>query len=363
MIDAQVRAVVFNGTDGDLQPVSVDVTSPGPTEVTVRITASGVCHSDRHVISGHLPVEVPCVLGHEGAGVVEAVGPAVSDLAPGDIVVLIAAPVCGRCWFCVRGEGHNCAQGDHYRAQQHFVVDGKPVGGFAGLGTFAEHITLDQAAVVRVDTDLPAEHLALIGCGVITGVGVVLTSPVRPGSSVVVLGCGGVGLSVVQGARIAGAEQIVAVDPLALKRETALAVGATLAVDPTTDDVGEVVRRHTGGRGADVAFEAIGSVAAVVQGVHATRMGGTTFMIGIPEPAEFAGLSALDVLVGRKTLVGSCYGGGDPRRMIPTIVGLAESGRLDLDRMVTRRIGLDDVQEAMDAMDRGEVVRSVITFG
>jgi S-(hydroxymethyl)glutathione dehydrogenase/alcohol dehydrogenase len=361
-LDVTTRAVVFDGVDGDLRPASVGVTAPGPTEVTVRVTASGVCHTDRHVIAGGLPVEVPCVLGHEGAGVVEAVGPAVGDLSPGDTVVLIAAPVCGRCWFCVRGEGHNCAQGDHFRAQRHFVVDGKPVSGFAGLGTFAERVTLDQASVVRVDTDLPAEHLALIGCGVITGVGAVLTSPVRAGSSVVVLGCGGVGLSVVQGARIAGAEQIVAVDPLPSKRDAALALGATVAVDPTADDVADVVRQHTGGRGADVAFEAIGSVATVVQGVHATRMGGTTYMIGVPEPTEFAGLSALDVLLGRKTLVGSIYGGGDPRRMIPTIVGLAESGRLDLDRMVTRRIGLDDVKEAMDAMDRGEVVRSVITF-
>lgn len=363
MTTVEAKAVVFAGVGSSLSPTDVLVVEPGPTEVLVRIGASGVCHTDRHVIGGGFSVELPIILGHEGAGTVEAMGASVSDLQIGDTVVLLAAPACGQCWFCLQGEGHNCQGADRVRggARAHDRA-GRAVAGFAGLGTFADHVVVDQAAVVRVDSALPIEQLALIGCGVVTGVGAVLTSPVRAGSAVAVLGCGGVGLSVVQGARAVGASVIVAVDPVAAKRDAALALGATVAIDPSVEDVPEAVRAHTAGRGADVAFEAIGSVATVVDAVRCSRQGGTTIMIGIPESAELAGLAATEILFGRKTISGSIYGGGDPRRLIPVIVGLAEAGRIDVASMVTRRIGLDDVQGAMDAMDRGEVIRSVITF-
>jgi S-(hydroxymethyl)glutathione dehydrogenase / alcohol dehydrogenase len=363
MTTLTARAVVFDGPGAALAPAGVVIDEPGPTEVRVRIGASGVCHTDRHVIGGGIPVTPPVILGHEGAGTVEAIGSAVTDLRVGHTVVLIAAPACGRCWYCLRGEGHGCANAERVRGIAHaHDSSGRALIGFAGLGTFADHAVVDQTAVVRVDTDLPIEQLALIGCGVVTGVGAVLTSPVRAGSAVAVLGCGGVGLSVVQGARAVGAAVIVAVDPVASKREAALKFGATATIDPTVEDVPETVRQYTGGRGADVSFEAIGSVATVVQAVRASRPGGTTLMIGIPEPADLAGLSALELLTSRRTISGSIFGGGDPRLNIPTIVGLVEAGRIDVASMVTRRIGLDDVQGAMDAMDRGEVIRSVITF-
>ncbi len=359
----RTRAAVFVALDEPLEIDDFELTAPGPGEVVVRYAASGVCHTDRHVISGGLPIPPPLVLGHEGAGVVEEVGPDVSGLVPGDTVIALSAPACGACWFCIRGEGHTCAVADKIRSVPHLTnLRGESIASFAAIGTFSERATLHRSSVVKIESTLPMEQLALVGCGVLTGVGAVLTSPVRPGGSVMVMGCGGVGLSVVQGAKAVGASTILAVDPLPMKREAALALGATDAVDPGASDLAEVSRSLTGGRGVDVAFDAYGAVANAVHGLRATRKGGTTVMIGVPEREATLDISAEELLYGRKVLVGSLIGGSDPRRLLPDVVALAEAGRIDLAPMVSRRIQLDEVNEAFAAMDRGEVLRSVIVY-
>ncbi|MCF1592337.1 zinc-binding dehydrogenase [Streptomyces muensis] len=357
------KAVVYQGGSASLEPVKLTLDALAATQIRVRITASGVCHTDRHVLSGAIPVEPPLILGHEAVGVVEEVGSEVHVLKRGDTVVLLTNPGCGHCWYCVRGEGQNCLDAESIRgAARSRTVDGLRVPGFVGLGTFAEQIVVDQAAAVRIESSLPSEQLALVGCGVLTGAGAVLTSPVRAGSSVAVVGCGGVGLAAIQAAKAVGATTVIAVDPLESKRAAALALGATHAIDPTAENHAESVRAHTGGRGVDVAFEAVGSSATIAQTFRATRVGGTTIVLGLPTPGDPVGLDATEFVFGSKALVGSVAGGGDPRRLIPVIVGWAEDGRIDLAGMVTRRIGLEDVQEAMDAMDRGEGIRSVIVF-
>jgi S-(hydroxymethyl)glutathione dehydrogenase / alcohol dehydrogenase len=358
----KTRGAVFEGAGKPLTILDLELPEPGPNDVVVRMTACGVCHTDRHVAGGGFPQPPPIVLGHEGAGIVEAIGANVSSVVPGDIVIPVPSPACGSCWFCLRGEAHNCAEAARLRATSRFVsADGSTIPGFAGLGTFADAVLVDGAGVVRLDTDLPAEQLALIGCGVVTGVGSVLTSPVVPGSSVLVIGCGGVGLSVVQGARLVGAERIIAVDPVASKRSAAKAAGATHVIE-AGDGVPDAVRELTGGRGADVAFDAVGSAALVAQAIRATRMGGTTVLIGVPDATEVVDVPAIELLMGRKHVQGSIYGGGDPRRTIPTIVSLVEAGRLDVASMVSARVGLGDIDAAFAAMDRGDVLRSVVVF-
>ena len=359
----QTLAAVMEAVNEPLVVRPVELVDPGATDVVVRLAASGVCHTDMHVLSGGLPYPTPVVLGHEGAGVVEEVGAAVRHVQVGDTVVLIATPTCGRCWYCSRGETVNCLEAGRIRGARHFRdAERPPFGGFAGLGTFSGYVTVDEALVMPVETDLPPEQLALVGCAVVTGGGAVLTSSVRPGSSVVVFGCGGVGLSAIQGARIAGASEIIAVDPVAMKRDAAMALGATTAVDPGAESPGDVARARTAGRGADVAFEAVGSSRLTVDALRATRPGGVTHVIGVADPAERLDLSAAELVSQRKQLAGSVYGGGNPHRLIPELVRMAERGRLDLASMVTRTIELGAVNDAFGAMERGEVVRSVIVY-
>jgi S-(hydroxymethyl)glutathione dehydrogenase/alcohol dehydrogenase len=356
-------AAVMEAVNEPLVVRQLEVANPGATDVVVRLTASGVCHTDKHVLSGGMPYPAPLVLGHEGTGVVEEVGSSVQQTEVGDTVVLISAPTCGRCWYCSRGETASCLEASRVRGIPRFSDgDRQPFTGFAGLGTFSNLVTLDEALVVPVRTELPPEQLALVGCGVVTGAGAVLTSSVTAGSSVVVFGCGGVGLSAVQGARIVGASEIIAVDPVAMKRDTALALGATTVVDPNVESPGDVARARTDGRGADVAFEAVGSSRLVGEAVRATRPGGITHIIGVPEPSVPLEITAAELLFSRKHLAGSLYGGGNPHRLIPEMVRLAESRRLDLASMVTRTIELSEVNDALDAMERGEVVRSVIVY-
>ena len=359
----KTRAAVLEAKAEPLAVRDLQLVEPGAHDVVVHLGASGICHTDKHVINGAIPASMPMVLGHEGAGVVEHVGSAVRHVKAGDTVVLISAPPCGQCWFCVRGETSNCENASLIRAVPRFGDgNGAPFTGFGGLGTFAEFLTVDAASVVPVETTLPHEQLALLGCGVVTGAGAVLTSCVRAGSSVLVIGCGGVGLAAVQAARITGASEIIAVDPLPMKREAARAAGATAVVDPAIDDVGEIARACTGGRGVDAAFEAVGSSRLAVDAMRATRMGGVTYIIGVADAADLLNISAAEILIGRKTLAASIFGGGDPRRMIPQLVRFAESGKLDLASMVTRTIALDEVNGALDSMDRGDAIRSVIRF-
>ncbi len=355
-----MRAAVFLEQDQPLSVEDVDPIDAGPNDVIVRITASGVCHSDLSVINGTLPAG-PEILGHEGTGVVEAVGADVTRLKVGDRVIGSFIPVCGICWYCLHDQSNLCAETYPVmfvpRARR---ADGTELQGFTGLGTFAEMMTVSQHSLVKVESDLPDEQLALIGCGVTTGVGAALnTARVEPGSIVAVIGCGGVGQAVIQGARIAGAARIIAIDPVAMKRDSALKLGATDVVDPTDADPVAAVRELSGGRGADYAFEVIGTAGTIRQAVDTARPGGTAVMVGVPKLDSDVPIPAMSVLE-EKTIRGCVYGSAQVRRDFPRLISLVEQGKLDVGSMVSRTMHLDEVNEAMRAMQDGEVIRSVL---
>jgi S-(hydroxymethyl)glutathione dehydrogenase/alcohol dehydrogenase len=345
------------------QPLSVeDVTpfDPGANDVIVRITASGVCHSDLSVIDGVMRSR-PAILGHEGTGIVEKVGADVTRVQLGDRVIGSFIPACGVCWYCLQNQSNLCAETVPVMvATRGRRADGTDLSAFTGLGTFAELMTVSQHSVVKVESDLPNEQLALIGCGVTTGVGAALnTARVEPGSIVAVIGCGGVGQAVIQGARIAGAARIIAIDPVALKRDTALEFGATDVVDPNDADPIEAVRALSGGRGADYAFEVIGTTATIRQAIDTARPGGTAIMVGIPNLASEIALPAMSILQEKKVL-GCVYGSAQVRRDFPRLISLIEQGKLDVGAMVSRTMHLHEVNEAIRAMGAGEVIRSVL---
>jgi S-(hydroxymethyl)glutathione dehydrogenase/alcohol dehydrogenase len=346
-------------------PLSIEEVSPvdiGPRDVVVRIGASGLCHSDLLFLDGQGPTPPPLVLGHEGAGIVEETGFEVRTVRPGDRVICSWIPSCGQCWYCVRGQSRLCGElaslaGEH-KLRRH---GGGTAARMLGVGSFAEAAVLDERSLVRVETDLPDEQLALIGCGVTTGVGAAVnTAQVSPGSAVAVVGCGGVGQSVIQGARIAGAGRIVAIDPVELKRTTALALGATDAIDPASTDAVEEVRALTGGRGADYTFEVTGLEQVLDMTFSATRPGGAVVLVGVQPALARIPWAPLVQLLQEKRLLTAWYGSAEVRRDFPRLVTLAESGRLDLASMVSRRIALDQVNEGLEAIERGEVIRSVI---
>jgi S-(hydroxymethyl)glutathione dehydrogenase/alcohol dehydrogenase len=356
-----MRAALFVEAGTPLSIENVTPVDPGPRDVVVRITASGVCHSDLSLTNGTFGAVGVQILGHEGTGVVEAVGQAVSRVAVGDRVIGSIFPACGDCFYCLHDESHLCASWLEASAVARAVrEDGSAVPAYMGLGTFAEAMTVSESSVVRVETDLPDPELALIGCGVTTGVCAALnTAAVRPGSIVVVVGCGGVGQSVVQGARIAGAAQIIAVDPVPLKRDSALALGATDTIDPTAEDPVKAVKAMTGRRGADYAFEVIGRAETIRQVVAMVRPGGTAVVVGMPAFDSDVPIPPNAFLRGKRIL-GCTYGSAQVRRDIPRMLDLVERSRLDLGSMVSRTIGLQDVDAAFEAMRRGEVIRSVI---
>src|SRR5947209_5633836 len=357
-----MRAAVFVGLNEALVSEEVTAPEPGPRDVVVNISASGVCHSDLSVINGTLPFPPPCILGHEGTGIVEHVGEHVTGLERGDRVVAAFVPACGSCWFCLHDRTNLCE--DSFAASmapRGARQDGTPLTAMTGLGTFAETMTVNEAALVKVETDLPDEQLALIGCGVTTGVGAALnTARIEPGSSVAVIGCGGVGQAVIQGARIAGAARILAVDPVELKRKTAEQLGATDLIDPAHGDPVEQVKSLTGGRGADYAFEVIGLPETIVQAYMTARRGGTAIVVGMPRWDAQVTLPGFSLFYDEKKLLGCIYGSAQVKRDFPRFIALTETGRLDLGSMVSRRIALDEVNDAFRAMQAGEVIRSVI---
>jgi S-(hydroxymethyl)glutathione dehydrogenase/alcohol dehydrogenase len=358
-----MRAALMDSVGQSLRVRELEATPPGPHEVVVRLAASGVCHTDLSVLRGALPSGLPAVLGHEGSGVVERVGRAVERVHPGDRVITCAAPACGRCYYCVRGEAQNCPQISELVRVPHFVEpDGTPVLGYAGLGTFAEVMTVHEASVVPVHTDLPPEQLALIGCGVGTGVGAVFnTARVEPGMAVAVIGCGGVGQSAVQAALLAGAACVIAVDPVDRKRESAKMLGASVAFEPG-EGLGAVIGELTDGRGVDVAIEAVGSGRTISMAWDVTRRGGTVVIVGAARPDDTVTFGAADLALSRKTIKGSIFAGGDPHKLMSTVVALAESGRFDLASMISRTIRLEDLGSAFADMENGLVTRSVIIY-
>jgi S-(hydroxymethyl)glutathione dehydrogenase/alcohol dehydrogenase len=302
------------------------------------------------------------VLGHEGAGTVTAIGRDVTRVKVGERVIASFTPTCGDCWYCRHDASQHCTRAFRFATTVRcHRADGTPVLSASGLGTFAEAILTHEASVVPVRTDLPVDELALVGCAVTTGVGAALnTARVQPGDVVAVIGCGGVGQFVIQGARIAGASTIVAVDPSAEKRTFAQAVGATHAVDPTDGGMVELMLELTGGRGVDVAFEVVGRPELVRQAFDATRPGGTTVIVGMPAMDAEVSLPLFSWFHDEKRVVGCNYGSAQVRREFPRLVSFMESGALDVASAITRVRPLDEVNAALDDLRAGAVVRTVL---
>lgn len=366
------RAAVLTGLD---QPLvirdDVVVEAPRAGEIRVRVAACGVCHSDLSMQDGTLPVPLPVVLGHEASAVVEEVGEGVAGLQPGDHVVVSWVPQCGDCFFCRRGQPQLCQTADAVLlagglldGTPRLSLDGAPLFQMTGAGTFSEETVIPATAAVKIPHDVPLDIAALLGCAVLTGVGAALnTATIRPGDTVAVIGCGGVGLNIVQGARIAGAEVIVAVDVHPAKLAVAKTFGATHTVDATTSDPANAVRDLTGQRGADVAFEALGQGRTIEQTVDMTRRGGQAVLVGIPRLDVTLTLPAmLGIVLQERTIRGCWYGSSDIRRDVPRLIDLYRNGQLLLEELVSRRIDLTEVNAALDAMRAGEGARSVIVY-
>jgi S-(hydroxymethyl)glutathione dehydrogenase/alcohol dehydrogenase len=334
----------------------------GPRDVLVRLTASGICHTDLNVIEGRAPIRPPIVPGHEGCGVVEEVGPEVRRVRVGDRVLASVAPACGACWWCVNGMSNHCELNAQKSATPRFTLpDGRGVNAVCGCGTFADSMVVHEASIVPVQTSLADEELALLGCGVTTGLGAALnTAGVTPGSSVAVIGCGGVGQSVVQGARIAGASTIIAVDPIAARRDASAHVGATHTVDPADGDAVVQVRELTAGRGADYTFEVVGRPELVTQAVDMARAEGAVTLVGMPAADDVLTFPALATVFSGKRIAGSVVGGAQILRDFERFIRLAETGQLDLGSMVSHRIKLEQINEGIDLATRGDGVRTVI---
>ena len=333
-------------------------------EVRVRIAASGVCHTDLSVRDGSMPALLPTTLGHEGAGVVVEVGSDVTRTKPGDHVVLSWVAPCRSCFHCLRGAAHLCVHGlDHGFGDPYAEGPTGPVWPAMGCGTLAEETLLPEAAVIPISSELPLEQAALLGCGVLTGVGAVIrTAQVRPGETVLIVGCGGVGLAAVQGARLSGASRIIAADPSPSARDRALTSGATHVVDPAASDVPTAVRELTDGHGADHGIEVVGRSSTIRTAYDATRRGGIVTVVGAGTFDDGVTFPALSLMADAKQIRGSVFGSTDPDRDLPPLVDLALRGALDVNALVSRRIGLADVESAFAAMTAAEVARSVVVF-
>jgi S-(hydroxymethyl)glutathione dehydrogenase/alcohol dehydrogenase len=356
-------ALLHNTGDEKLEIIDdLEVDAPGPGEVTIKIEATGVCHSDLHAMQGSLPQPAPFVPGHEGAGTISAVGEGVTALAEGDHVVVAWSPPCGKCNNCVeRKQPHLCVMIQFAIAgTPRFTRNGEPVFGMAGTGTFAEYLTVPQEAAVKIDDDIPFEIASLIGCGVSTGVGAAInTAKVEPGSKVVVFGCGGVGIAAIQGAHVAGASIIVAVDLNEDKLELAKTFGATHGCKP--DDLAALQAELTGD-GFDYAFEAIGLPVTMRAAYDAVRRGGTACVIGVGAMDKEVSFNGFEIFFSEKNFMGSYYGSVDVRSDFHRLLSLWKSGQLNLDGMITNRMKIDEINEAFDVMKKGEAIRTVITF-
>ena len=365
-----MKAAICYEFDKPVRVEEVTLDRPGRDEVRVRIAACGVCHSDLSVIHGILRSKLPCVLGHEGAGIVEEVGEGVTGLKPGDKVVLSWVMSCSRCFYCRMGKPQLCELGEKINKYNRMpdgstrVHQGKDdLWVFSAVGALAEEAVVPASAAVKLPPDAPLDKCALLGCAVLTGVGAVFnTAQVVPGSSVVVFGAGGVGLNAIQGAAIAGAERIIAVDAQPAKLELAKRFGATDVIDATQADPVEQVRALTDGRGADYAFEAIGRTKTVEQAWSSVRKAGTCVAIGIGSVKESVSINALMLPMLEKRLLGCWYGSANVHVEVPRLLALYRRGRLKLDELVTRTYPLSSVNEAFADMASGANARGVITF-
>ena len=359
-----MQAAVFREVGKALEIEDVSVDQPASREVLIRTAAAGVCHSDLHFLEGSYPYATPAVLGHESAGVVEAVGTDVHYVKPGDHVITCLSVFCGHCEYCLTGRMSLCRSPEVQRspdAPPRLSQNGKVMHQFLNLSSYAEQMLVHEHALVKIREDMPLDRAALIGCGVTTGVGAVFnTAKVEPGSSVAVVGCGGVGLSSVHGASIAGAARIIAVDTVPSKLELAKKLGATDAVNPSDGDVVAQVRELTGG-GVDYSFEAIGLKATTEQCFRMLRRGGTATVIGMIPVGTMVELHGPDFLQEKK-LQGCTMGSNRFRVDMPRYVDFYLNGKLKLDELVSQTLSLERVNEALDALKKAEVARSVIAF-
>ena len=365
-----VRAAILFETHKPLEVVDIEVGAPKAGEVLVRVSSAGVCHSDLHVMHGDLPSNLPVVIGHEGSGVVEQVGPGVTSVRPGDHVILVWRAPCGHCFYCLRGMPVLCDEGMKIRMSgrlmdgtSRFTYRGQEVKHFSGVSSFSEYTVMPEQSLVTIRKDVPLEKASIVGCAVMTGVGAVVnTAKVEPGSRVVVFGAGGVGLNVIQGAALAGAEKIIAIDILENKLEYARQFGATHTINGRTSDVLKEVRDLTDGIGADYAFDAIGNIAVLEQGIELIRKAGTLVLVGMPNFQKQLAFTVAPFIMAEKKIISSIYGSCNPWVDFPKLLDLYVAGKLKLDELISREYAIADVNEAFRALEAGEVARSIIRF-
>src|SRR5579883_3253542 len=360
-----MKAAVFYGPNQPLKIEQVEIDAPQDREVLVRTVASGVCHSDLHFVDGLYPYPTPAILGHEAAGIVEQVGKAVTYLKPGDHVIACLSVFCGFCEDCMSGHPNRCANKEAIRRgkkeKSRLSQNGAPIKQFAELSTYAEKMLVHENALVKIDPKIPLDRAALVGCGVTTGMGAVLnTARIEPGSRVAVFGCGGVGLAAIQGARIAGARQIIAVDQFESKLALARRLGATDSVDASNRNPVEAIKELSGG-GVDYSFEAVGNSKLAEQCFECIKPGGTATIIGMIPVGQKVELDGPKFLTERR-IQGTNMGSNRFRIDMPRYIDYYLQGRLNLDDMISRRGKLEDVNEAFRAMKAGEVARTVLMF-
>ncbi|WP_019143797.1 S-(hydroxymethyl)mycothiol dehydrogenase [Aeromicrobium massiliense] len=364
----QVKAVVARSKDAPVELVTINVPDPGPGEAVVKIQTCGVCHTDLHYKQGGINDEFPFLLGHEAAGVVEAVGPDVTGVAPGDFVVLNWRAVCGECRACKRGDLQYCFN-THNATQRMTLEDGTELTPALGIGAFAEKTLVAVGQCTKVDPDARAAAVGLLGCGVMAGIGAAInTGALTRGRSAAVIGCGGVGVAAVAGAALAGASPVIAVDIDAKKLEKARELGATHVVDSSQEDPVEAIKRicaetYEGAEGADVVIEAVGRPETWKQAFYARDLAGVLVLVGVPTPdMTVPEIPLIDVFGRGGALKSSWYGDCLPSRDFPMLVDLYRQGRLDLDAFVTEEVGLDDVEASFERMHHGDVLRSVVVL-
>lgn len=356
-----MRATVLQEIGQDKLEVFDDVETVGfgPGKVRVRLRATGLCHSDVSAMNGVLPQPAPFIPGHEGAGEVIDVGDGVTNLTPGQRVLMCWLPACGTCPACKRGQTELCLAGFMNAGTPNFKRPGGDVFGFAGTGTFTEEVVVNAACAVPIPDDVPFDIAALIGCGVTTGLGAAInTADVAAGSSVAVIGCGGVGISAIQGARLKGAAEIVAVDPVESRREAALKFGATKAISP--DELADAKQNITGGEGFDYVFEVVGKSATARTAYDTTRRGGTLCVVGAGAMDDFLQLNMFELFFDEKKILPSMYGGGDVLQSYERAIALWRAGRIDLESLITHRVPLAEINEALDQMRTGSALRTCI---
>jgi len=358
----KVQGVISRTKDAPVEIVTVVVPDPGPGEAVVKIAACGVCHTDLHYKTGGIGDDYPYLLGHEAAGIVEAVGDGVTDVAPGDYVILNWRAVCGSCRACLRGRPWYCFN-THNAKQRMTLEDGTELSPALGIGAFIEKTLVAAGQCTKVDPAAPATVAGLLGCGVMAGLGAAInTGAVTRGDSVAVIGCGGVGDAAIAGARLAGAGKIIAIDMDERKLEWAKDFGATDTILASSGDVVEQIQALTGGFGADVVIDAVGRPETWKQAFYGRDLAGTVVLVGVPNPAMMLEIPLIDVFGRGGSLRSSWYGDCLPSRDFPVLVDLYLQGRLPLEKFVSEEIGLPDIESAFEKMHRGEVLRSVVVL-